>query len=518
MSMTTKEWVIPPRPKPGRKPATDTPPTKRKAQNRAAQRAFRERRAARVGELEEQLEEQREERDKVENGFKEKIRLLELEVESFRSKCSLLENLLERERQERSRVQTELGSLRRTHEAAYERNHSRGTGGSISSAPDGLPYVPQGQDSSHFNHQRQVQPVGAGIPSHGQQLMNGFQISQIVSPPDPTDSMNDTDLTCGNCQPSGPCACAEEALRSVQEETGCGKCSFGTDCQCIEETLQAVSAPLPTSKRALSPFGASPQEKRIKSITAQPFADASLSNPTSRLPPPSVISPMRPKDTCGFCDEGSYCVCADTALAANLPAPVTATNTMGSVISHETQAPSPPAEVDIIPLPPPMEITSTGAVKLRPRGTQRKKLESLRPTTSVVSANGNMGPGTCKQCLEDPQSGLFCRTLASLNGGGCCGGNTGGGGGGCCKTKGASGQGGGRPVTINCAETYKTLSSHQNFDRAFEDLGAWLPKLKLVPRKDDVAATAGRPTVEIDAASIMSTLKFLDVRFGSSDK
>ena len=56
-TITSKEWVVPPRPKPGRKPATDTPPTKRKAQNRAAQRAFRERRAARVGELEEQLEE-----------------------------------------------------------------------------------------------------------------------------------------------------------------------------------------------------------------------------------------------------------------------------------------------------------------------------------------------------------------------------------------------------------------------------------------------------------------------------
>src|ERR1700712_4545621 len=52
--VTTKEWVIPPRPKPGRKPATDTPPTKRKAQNRQAQRAFRERKTALVGELQEQ--------------------------------------------------------------------------------------------------------------------------------------------------------------------------------------------------------------------------------------------------------------------------------------------------------------------------------------------------------------------------------------------------------------------------------------------------------------------------------
>ena len=37
---TSKEWVLPPRPKPGRKPSVDTPASKRKAQNRAAQRAL----------------------------------------------------------------------------------------------------------------------------------------------------------------------------------------------------------------------------------------------------------------------------------------------------------------------------------------------------------------------------------------------------------------------------------------------------------------------------------------------
>lgn len=51
----SREWVLPPRPKPGRKPLADEPPTKRKAQNRAAQRAFRERRANRVAELEDHI-------------------------------------------------------------------------------------------------------------------------------------------------------------------------------------------------------------------------------------------------------------------------------------------------------------------------------------------------------------------------------------------------------------------------------------------------------------------------------
>jgi len=57
-SPITRQWILQPRPKPGRKPALDTPPTKRKAQNREAQRAFRERRAQRVGELEEHIKQE----------------------------------------------------------------------------------------------------------------------------------------------------------------------------------------------------------------------------------------------------------------------------------------------------------------------------------------------------------------------------------------------------------------------------------------------------------------------------
>jgi hypothetical protein len=70
---TSKVWVLPPRPKPGRKPSVDAPPTKRKAQNRAAQRAFRERRAARVGELEEKLFEMERERDEREKRLQRAI-------------------------------------------------------------------------------------------------------------------------------------------------------------------------------------------------------------------------------------------------------------------------------------------------------------------------------------------------------------------------------------------------------------------------------------------------------------
>lgn len=51
----TKEWVLPARCKPGRKLSNNVPMTKRKAQNRASQRAFRERKNAYLVELQQKV-------------------------------------------------------------------------------------------------------------------------------------------------------------------------------------------------------------------------------------------------------------------------------------------------------------------------------------------------------------------------------------------------------------------------------------------------------------------------------
>ncbi|KAL6706219.1 hypothetical protein ACN47E_005954 [Coniothyrium glycines] len=53
---TGKVYTVPPRPKPGRKPATDEPASKRKAQNRESQRAFRARKVQKVNDLAGELE------------------------------------------------------------------------------------------------------------------------------------------------------------------------------------------------------------------------------------------------------------------------------------------------------------------------------------------------------------------------------------------------------------------------------------------------------------------------------
>ncbi|KAF4990366.1 hypothetical protein FGRMN_8501 [Fusarium graminum] len=507
MSMTSKEWVIPPRPKPGRKPATDTPPTKRKAQNRAAQRAFRERRAARVGELEEQLDQQREVQDKHESELKDKIHELELDVQSFRSRCMLLENMLERERQDRIRVETEAETLKRRLDESIFTSNFQSRSMSSQHPFDGL-------------HSPTSQPPRHSLPDGRPERQSGhsFSISQIISPPETVEiSPHDTEttITCGNCSPNGPCACAEEVMNSATN--GCGNCTLTSNCQCLDDAAEALTQSQ-ALKRPVSPTADVSYEKRHRSSPGHDVVETDYTAMFSRkttqeaFSAPSQLPSMDSmpfRDGCGFCKDGTYCVCADTALAT----PAMTPNDTLPPISQQVQTP-PPEETDLPMLA--MEMTADGAVKL-PRRTQTKPAERR--------GCGPNGPGSCAQCQADPKSGLFCRLMAANfnrkdGSSGCCGGK--GAAGGCCKSQPKQPP---QPEKINlpslpslglsCAEAYQTLSSHRNFSKAADDIGSWLPKLKATPRPGTRPAPPGAMMpIEVEAASIMSVLKDFDVRFG----
>lgn len=537
MSMTSKEWVIPPRPKPGRKPATDTPPTKRKAQNRAAQRAFRERRAARVGELEEQLDQQRSEQEQQETDYKEKIRDLELEVQSFRSRCVLLENMLERERKERLQAETQLETLR-------SQNESRPIFRTGSLPGPGAMQEPPAVTGQVRAHHQQSLPNPATARRNESNLL--APITNLAAAGAPNITMGtESPLTCGNCEPTGRCACVEEVLNA-----GCGNCGPDTTCQCLDEVSTALSHGHEL-KRAASPNDMFHGQKRSRvnqtkvdssqdrlsntgSVRiAQSIESPHYMSPDGHNEPPSLSTTFA-KDDCGFCKDGTYCVCADTAMATTAITPV---DTLPP-ISAQTRTP-PPSETDVVSQPMIMEMTAEGAVKLprRKRPTQRAE------ETSKGGGCGSGGPGTCAQCRADPKSGLFCRLMAANAGksgtaGGCCGGK--GAAGGCCKSKGSERDAASSIVAapgaantpadagkitlpslpslgLSCAEAYQTLSSHRNFERAADDIGSWLPLLKATPRggQSSRPVASGRMMpMEVEAASIMSVLKDFDVRFG----
>ncbi|EFX00678.1 bzip transcription factor [Grosmannia clavigera kw1407] len=525
MSITSKEWVIPPRPKPGRKPATDTPPTKRKAQNRAAQRAFRERRAARVGELEDQLDEQKIEHDRAQQEYQDQIRSLETEVQVLRSRCQMLESLLEKEKA----VPAWAGSSA----IAEDR---RGSSPSLSATPHSSNH----QQQTHIHilspiPQKRLHSQPRGSSSSSTSSASGrrasvqpFSISQITSPPEEAD-----DLTCGSCNNngSGSCACADEVIAATSA-MGCGKCSIGTKCACLEESLQALSGedcnnPETDLKRPhppTSPSALAPDEKKFRhnsqsaGSTEIDFTNmfSQSKQITARTPLPSMPGQLvrqQPqhqvmrmeiplKDKCGFCSDGTYCVCADTMPGVTMTGSLALTT--GTVIAQ--QKTPPPSENDGAPSP--MEVTATGAIKLSSMSSLRRQNKQ-----AVTSQAGPLPP------LSSCGPPSFERS-GGEKAGGCCGG---GGPGGCCKNKGADGVASGdvqdekKPnsrISLSCADAYKTLSSHRHFDEATDEIGTWLPMLKAVPRNDSSAQPAERHPMEVEAASIMSVLKGFDVRFG----
>ncbi|KAK4114604.1 hypothetical protein N656DRAFT_776770 [Canariomyces notabilis] len=359
-----------------------------------------------------------------------------------------------------------------------------------------------------------------------------FSIAQIVSPPEePPETM---DLVCGGCRANGPCACAEEVLRYADLAMSCGKCSLGTRCECLEKTLgSSVTAtdlkrPLPPN----SPSSPVQEEKRQRS-------DAGLAMETDFT---HVFASQGNREPAS-----SLCMCADAAMMASA----------GPQITEQTQTHTPPpSENDVVPLA--VEVTATGAIKLPGlRDLQRTRAAPPHAVPARAGGCGPNGPGTCEQCLADPKSGLFCRSLAANfeknasaggNGGGCCGN---GGPGGCCKAgqnldpaggrnsgpsantaagngKAAVADGTATPgsvLSIPCAEAYKTLASHRHFDEAADDIGSWLPKLKALPAPRLPPAAGGRAgylgarraPIEVEAASIMSVLKDFDVRFGRGE-
>lgn len=384
-----------------------------------------------------------------------------------------------------------------------------------------------------------------------------FSISQIISPPDEADE----DLTCGSCNAngSGSCACAEEVLAATSS-LDCGKCSLGTKCVCLEESLKSISGEsrnldgeLKRPHPPASPSLAAPDEKKARhsSQSASSSTEIDFTHMFSRAKQNSIRTPLpsmpgqqlrqqqfqqQParmeiplKDKCGFCSDGTYCVCADTMPGVTMTGSLALTS--GAMIAQ--QKTPPPSENDCVPLP--LEVTATGAIKLSSMSSLRRQ-SKLAPSSQAgplppLSSCGSGGPGTCAQCLADPISGLFCRSLAASferrgggqgneKSGGCCGG---GGPGGCCKNKNGDEaitrqmkdeKKTGTHLSLSCADAFKTLSSHRHFDEATDEIGTWLPMLKAVPRQDSSVKPAERHPMEVEAASIMSVLKGFDVRFG----
>lgn len=361
------------------------------------------------------------------------------EVYSYRLRCDTLDQIAEYERREKENALAEL---------AYLRNGARTTG------TDAVPLPPR--------RPRQQAPH--------------------VQAPEPMES------SCGNCTDVDNCACMQTAI--AMATTGCGNCTTETHCACLEETLNSGGTFVDYErKRSLSPRFDDYAEKRQK-VQNDPSTPLEVDFTAQFSKPAAQPQPIHqaPAESCGFCEAGTYCMCAEAANAvANARE-----NRLAPLLNEVT--------------PPPSEPSIEG---------NNIKLPCLQPSASSATTNTCVnGPGTCQQCLMDPKSGLFCRSLAAIRessgsattGGGCCGGNKNGGG--CCKDLPVATPSQ-PPPTLTCADTYKTLSTHKNFDKATDELGSWVGQLLPVPDQH-----SSKTAMEVEAASVMGVLKLFDRRFG----
>lgn len=283
---------------------------------------------------------------------------------------------------------------------------------------------------------------------------------------------------------------------------GCGNCSRDSRCECIEQAfnMSNISADilLPPNKRPPSPLSITdskpsrqdsyePQledednemdEMDEIDFTAQ-FASRRTQNQVDAIANRSALA-SNVHDPCGFCEDGSPCICAEIAS-----------------------------------VPEPNDQNANLEIQILPSMAEPRKAVSAGPNPCIN------GPGSCAQCLASPTSTLFCKSLAAtrspaflqsnpaaaaLNGNSimtagsatplaASSSST-------STTEAVSG------ITLTCADTFATLSRHPAFDRASEELGTWIPKLTAVP------GGVQRTAFEVEAASVMGVLRFFDRRFG----
>jgi len=406
-----KTWILPPKPKPGRKPAIDTPPTKRKAQNREAQRAFRERRAAKVGELEEEMKKMEEQDTREQEALRDKIGQLERDVQEYgdmvemwRGRFNDMQMACGRETQLRQSAELEVMALRKA----------------ISSGTEAVPLPPRRPREYDYNSEQQSN----GTPNIDHDGQN-------------TEDMEQVDLTCGNC-------------------------SADTRCQCIEEAFEMSNIASESDQNPKRPHSPTPTDPSTKRLRPTPPTEIDFTPQfTTRRPPPlstststaSSIPASAPPDPCGFCQDGTPCICAELA----------------------------------------------------------KDNSRTQPTKAAPPDDpGINGPGTCPQCLANPTSTLFCKSVAAN-----------------------------RnlpstvplpstpntlpphpttatvpPVRITCADAFDTLSRHPGFSAATNELNTWVPQLTALPKLYADGAVLERTAFDIEAASVMSVLGMFDRRFG----
>ncbi|QRD05386.1 hypothetical protein JI435_155360 [Parastagonospora nodorum SN15] len=266
----SKRHTIPPRPKPGRKPAQDEPQTKRKAQNRKSQQDFRARNKAKFEELALAAESARQ-------AHRDEVAQMTIQMNDLRSQIRRLEEI-------------NLGIMadRDFYKHAYE-----------------------GQARQHDGHDANANPAifTSQPPSHFAPM------TLTMAARDGDDFADSASHLCGRCRPDG-CECLDEklALDDAQDPP----------------FIEAVPLPLRNGTTPMqdvqsqAPKAEDPSELEIDFTTYRPVP--------SREEVDFTIDGEH--QSCGFCTRPDNCLCRDESLrSSSTGAPLSTVTSATSVSS-----------------------------------------------------------------------------------------------------------------------------------------------------------------------------------------
>lgn len=442
--VTSREWVLPPRPKPGRKPSADTPALKRKAQNRAAQRAFRERRATRVQELEQKLLEVEKEKELKEIGLVNTINKLKFENQFLIKSMNQL-------RLEFSSLKSSVSSPAPSpNTSTYVQPIAL-----LAAASPCEPSVNLSKPENLRNAEAEINQTAQSLLSFAKSLPAAqtggtpnlhllvHSVQQILPAPS-TDSPR---VSISKSRSTSSILRDMNSYREVKDsqDDDCGICIKDL-CLCVDVGLKTAPSMEETYK-SFKPLAAVSLKRKNSSqetdfttmFSSKKMPDLKRLRNASKKPSDSLLIKKEPNESiefnenspvenCGFCSDDTPCVCREAALEAARLSRSLSDKLFDSGDGEDHDDDEDEDESHPTALPP-LQLNSKSTVRktslpvLHPGPSL--EIREFSNATAVTSSNtpiaeskeeslgctGN--PGTCSQCQLDPMSTLFCTTVAS---------------------------------------------------------------------------------------------------------
>jgi hypothetical protein len=300
--------AVPARPKPGRKAATDEPDNKRKAQNRAAQRAFRERKTN----VQKGLEYENNVLKAANDQLLEELNTLRTQAEHDRNRIATLEQEVTkattRDNESRAKWENNLTSMTAFQQKRQEAENR---------AEEALATARRCQD--------EVQRMTMELNTYKTRL------SQLPAQLNASDSVK----TNNHARPQAPGQVASITSQVPQKRQlvidGCGNCEENGACPCVDSYVDDSGPAMPPLNRNMSTASMS-----INNLLSPPGMNSSRTNSQSDVPEltndqssPEELeidftnhftkvhsnTHIQTSDRCGFCYDPSNCICADTEAA-----------------------------------------------------------------------------------------------------------------------------------------------------------------------------------------------------------